>query len=400
MDAPSLLRYLRECRALVLGEIEGMIPKDTRYRGVLYDLVLDYPLRDAKAMRPALCIATSRALGGRLEAVLPSAAVIELYHNAFLIHDDVEDQSEKRRDLPTLHGMYGVPIAVNVGDAMLALALGPLLDNMATLGMGAALRILQAVARMARESAEGQAIELDWVRRCSFELCDADYVHMVEKKTSFYSFITPMLVGAIVAGAEPARLQSLQTFASHLGVAFQIQDDILNLAADEGAYGKEIGGDLWEGKHTLILMHMMRSAAEEERSRAREILRKPRPGTACTQGRGGDRTLSAAAASRLRALTAELAGKGELTERAHGEIERAIGELSPSFTDGAKTSEDVAYLFALVQKYKSIEYARGAARIWASSAAQQLDKVHGWIPPSVHRDFIDWLVDYVIERDK
>ena len=86
---------------------------------MLFNLMLDYPLRDAKALRPALCIATCRALGGQLEEVLPSAAVLEFFHNAFLIHDDIEDQSELRRGAPTLHYAHGVPIAVNVGDAML-----------------------------------------------------------------------------------------------------------------------------------------------------------------------------------------------------------------------------------------------------------------------------------------
>ena len=90
---------------------------------------MEYPLREAKGLRPALCIATCRALGGSLEAVLPSAAVLELYHNAFLIHDDVEDGSERRRGMPTLHRDHGAPIAINVGDAMLGLALSPLLDN-------------------------------------------------------------------------------------------------------------------------------------------------------------------------------------------------------------------------------------------------------------------------------
>src|SRR4029434_4446423 len=86
--------YLEESRQVVVGEIQRFVPKRGRLSAVLYVLVRDYPLRTAKALRPALCIATCRALGGRLEAVLRSAAVVELYHNAFLVHDDVEDLSE------------------------------------------------------------------------------------------------------------------------------------------------------------------------------------------------------------------------------------------------------------------------------------------------------------------
>src|SRR5689334_17738045 len=120
-----------------------MVPRERPQTAFLYELMLDYPQREAKGLRPALCIATCRALGGTLEAALRSAAALELYHNAFLIHDDIEDESLLRRGRPTLHQEHGVPIAINVGDAMLALSLQPLLDNMGSIGLGPSLRILQ-----------------------------------------------------------------------------------------------------------------------------------------------------------------------------------------------------------------------------------------------------------------
>ena len=124
----------------------------------LHDLILDYPLRGGKALRPALSIATCLGLGGHLEAILPTAATLELYHNAFLIHDDIEDESWWRRGKPTLHIDHGIPIAVNVGDAMLSLSLQPLLDNVERVGLGPALRILRAVAHMTRQTVDGQAL--------------------------------------------------------------------------------------------------------------------------------------------------------------------------------------------------------------------------------------------------
>ena len=175
-------------------------------RAACYDLILDYPLRGGKALRPALGIATCLGLGGDLEAILPTAATLELYHNAFLIHDDIEDESWWRRGKPTLHIDHGIPIAVNVGDAMLSLSLQPLLDNVERVGLGPALRILRAVAHMTRQTVEGQAIELEWVRSNTWRLDDADYLEMVELKTSWYSFITPLQVGAIAAGAGPERI--------------------------------------------------------------------------------------------------------------------------------------------------------------------------------------------------
>jgi hypothetical protein len=97
MQATETASYLHECRDLVIQGIRDLVPADTPYGPALYDLVLDYPTRQAKALRPALCIATCRAHGGLLAQVLPTATVLELYHSAFLVHDDIEDDSEQRR---------------------------------------------------------------------------------------------------------------------------------------------------------------------------------------------------------------------------------------------------------------------------------------------------------------
>src|SRR5262245_65838620 len=115
-------------------------------------------------LRSSLCIAAARAFGAQRDDALQSAAAIELLHNAFLVHDDVEDQSDERRGQPTLHVLHGVPVAVNVGDALTLLGLRALIDNRATLGDRLALRVLEEAARMASETVEGQAMELGWRR--------------------------------------------------------------------------------------------------------------------------------------------------------------------------------------------------------------------------------------------
>jgi geranylgeranyl diphosphate synthase, type II len=342
MPTALLEDYLDDCRALVLQELRRIIPSN-RYNTVLYDLMFDYPLRHGKAFRPSLCIATCRAFGGRIQDVLPTAAVVELYHNAFLVHDDLEDGSLMRRGAPTLHLRYGVPIAVNVGDGMNALCLQPLLDNMRLLGLGRALRILELVARMARESVEGQAIELDWVRQGRWTAGDRDYCRMTYKKTCWYTFIAPIQIGAVVSGASDVQLGVLSRFARYMGVAFQIQDDVLNLVAMERQYGKEIGGDLWEGKHTLILLHMMRAASPTERAEAERILRRHRP---------------------------------------------------------EKTAADVDMLMTLIRQYRSIDYARALSRRLARKAATTFERACAWMPASVHRDFLFGMAEYVITRDK
>jgi len=385
LSAAELSTYLEECRELVLDEIRDIVPSDTRNAGQLYELMLEYPLRQAKALRPALCVAACRALGGRLQSVVRSAAVLELYHNAFLIHDDVEDNSEMRRRGETLHRMHGVPIAINVGDGMLALALAPLLDNTRLLGLGKALRIVQAVSEMARVSAEGQAEELAWIREGRFDVADRDYFRMVYQKSAWYTFLTPVTIGAIAAGADPGRVRALRGFAILLGVAFQIQDDILNLEGEVREYGKEIAGDLWEGKHTLILLNMMRRATALEREKAQRILRKPRPG----DSRAGD--------DRIQSLMRDLVEKGDLSPEGEGVLLRA---LSRSGAAGAepKTLEDVAFLRDLVDRTGSVEYARRAALARARRAGRILRSCHEFVPPSVHRDFLEGLVGFVVER--
>jgi geranylgeranyl diphosphate synthase type II len=285
-----------------------------------------------------------------------------------------------------------MPIAVNVGDGMLALALAPLLDNMRLLGMGKALRILQAVAVMSRESAEGQAMELMWVREGSFDQRDEDYERMVEKKTSYYSFITPVVIGAIVAGAESTQIDALSRFARLLGVAFQIQDDILNVAADEARYGKEIGGDLWEGKHTLLLLHAFRSASPAERERARQILRKPRPRP------GASRSL--AEIGHIQKELAGLSESGEISRPAEQRLRASLEALQTTLTRSEKTDDDVTFLMELVRRYGSVTYAREVALARAREAACALDICSDWLRESVHRSFLEGLVDYVIHRDR
>lgn len=385
VDTTDLEAYLDECRQLVEQELRRLVPSSERYGAALYDRMLDYPLREAKGLRPALCMATCRALGGGLQNVLPTAAVLELYHNAFLIHDDVEDGSARRRGEPTLHRMYGIPVAINVGDAMLALALQPLLDNMRTIGMGPALRALQEVADMARVSTEGQAIELEWIRCGRWDLGDDDYIEMVSKKTARYTFVTPMRLGAMIARNPRVDFEVLGRFANALGVAFQIQDDILNVTGDEQHYGKEIGGDLWEGKHTLVLLHALRCATKTERARALEILAKPRHVVAPAPSEDG-----------LDELLGELRDRGEVTAAAIS----AISEFRASRAGdaAAKTTEEVAFLHELLTRTGGAEYARKVALAHAEQAAEALEQLSEWLQPSVHAEVLEDLVQYVVDR--
>src|SRR5450432_1210681 len=129
LASPSTLEsQIASYRDLVVPVIAESIPHREPRRH-LYDLITEHLSRAGKGIRPALCIATCRAFGGTAEQALPSAAALELLHNAFLVHDDIEDGSEYRRGRPTLHLEHGVPLAVNTGDAMNALSLRVLKQN-------------------------------------------------------------------------------------------------------------------------------------------------------------------------------------------------------------------------------------------------------------------------------
>ena len=282
-DEALVSRVLGESRAAVQQELARLFERrrETGY-GPLYDLLADYPFREGKGLRPAICLAACRAAGGWTEQALTSATALELFHNAFLVHDDVEDGSQFRRGRVTLFEAHGVPIAVNVGDATNVLALGLLLHNTETLGVRKTLLVLREVERMSRESVEGQAIELNWIRDGVFDLEDRDYVRMAYKKTCWYTVIAPLRIG-VICGSPPGpespldgELAPLIELGHLAGIAFQISDDLLNLEADEALYGKETSGDLWEGKRTLMLMHFMRTARGATRTRAQRVLRTPR----------------------------------------------------------------------------------------------------------------------------
>jgi len=337
--------YLEWSRHVALSAIRELVPSDPELGPALYQLVLDYPQREAKGMRPALCLATCGAFGGCTDEAIPSAAAIELLHNAFLVHDDIEDGSELRRGKPTLHRLRGVGVALNVGDAMLALALQPLLENTRRLDLGRALAILDEVADMARVTTEGQALELDWIWRARWDLEEADYIRMVERKTARYTFGTPTRVGALIAGATEAQHEALAGFARELGVAFQIVDDVLNLTEESGSYGKEASGDLWEGKRTLILIHALRHARPDDRRRALDALARCRPG----QAGGPPRTL-----------------------------------------------RDVSHLLALIRSSGSLDHARAVAVDHARRAERWLDGLA--LPPSTHLDVLRGLLNYVYRR--
>lgn len=303
----------------------------------------EYLERGGKGLRPALCLATCVAFGGDVEDALPSAAAIELLHTAFLVHDDVEDDSQLRRGEPTLHRRYGRALAINAGDGLAVLALGALRDNEQRLDRRLAARIWSEFDFMARQTVDGQARELGWQRDGRTDLTPDDYLDLIIKKTCWYTTLLPLRVGALIGARKAIDLEPMLRFGFFLGAAFQIRDDILNLTGSQEVYGKELLGDLREGKRTLMLIHLLAAASPDDRDRIARYL-----------------------------------------------------ALDPSERSGVVTSD----IMAMMQSHGSVAFADEFARGIARSAFVAFEEAFAGVPDSPARRFVGDLIPYMVDRDR
>ena len=308
----------------------------------LYAPLSSYLSRTGKGIRPALCLATCRAFGGDASEALASATAIEMLHNAFLVHDDIEDESDLRRGLPTMHAEHGVPIAVNAGDMLTALSVRILRDNLPTLGLPMTWRVYDEFEHMMQESLEGQAMELGWVRDNRCDVTDEDYLRMVLKKTCWYSFIHPCRIGALIATKDRVDLDRFNRFGCYLGTAFQIQDDLLNLIGDERRYGKEIGGDLLEGKRTLMLIHLLRHMDARDGARVTAFLGQPR---------------------------------------------------------ATRSVQDARWILDVMRAQGSLDWARKVARQFAGGTLFEFTQAFRDVPESDEKAFLHQVISYMVSRD-
>jgi len=274
MDQKDLKTMLSAYLQLTLQGIKHFIP-DKEPRRYLYELIADYPNRGGKGFRPGLCISSCKAHGGTINQVIQTAVALELFHNAFLIHDDVEDRSYFRRNKPTMHEYNSLGIAVNLGDAMNVLSMKPLFLNKEILGMRMTGQILKEIEHMVMETVEGQAIELAWRKDNICQLDESDYFRMILKKTCWYTCIHPIRIGAVIGSGGKINPEQFDRLGYFMGVAFQIQDDVLNLLAEQNKYGKEIGGDIIEGKRTLMLIHLLNNCTKKEFNYLQSFLANP-----------------------------------------------------------------------------------------------------------------------------
>jgi geranylgeranyl diphosphate synthase, type II len=231
----------------------------------LYDLVSDYPLRPGKGIRPALCLASCRAHGGRDDDALAAAVAIELLHNAFLVHDDICDGALTRRGREALHVRHGIPRALSAGDALAWAALGPLLDESLALHPRLAFDLLAEFDHLTRRTIAGHTLELGLRERGLLGLDVDDYLGLVLDKTCWYSAIHPLRVGALLGSGGTADLEAIARFGFFLGAVLQIRDDVENVTDSLEDHGKDFGSDIIEGKPTIPLIHLLSSAPQAAR---------------------------------------------------------------------------------------------------------------------------------------
>jgi geranylgeranyl diphosphate synthase type II len=258
-----------------------------------------------------------------------------LLHNAFLVHDDIVDGSEMRRGRPTLSVTHGMAAALNAGDALAVVAGQVMRRATRRLGRDLADLLWSEFDTMAMRTLEGQAIEVGW-QRDNFEAVQPqDYLHLIMHKTCWYTIIHPLRVGAIVGSGGTAPLAPIVRFGFHFGAAFQIRDDLLNLVGDERMYGKEILGDLYEGKRTLPLVHLLSAARGADLDLVRDYLRRDR----CER--------SSELVGAVRALMDDYGSIGFTTEYAEGILLVAEEYFEQAFA-GARPGPDLDFLRALV----------------------------------------------------
>lgn len=301
----------------------------------LYAPLRDIIGRGGKRLRPALCMVSCEAVGGKKKDALLLSAAIEMVHNFTLIHDDIADKSELRRGKPCLHHIHGLGLAINAGDGLFSAAYEALFDATGRMGEKECKRINSLIAKRVTEVCEGQAYDIGWVQNKRWDITEKDYFIMIRDKTGALMSAS-CEAGAIAGKGTEKQIRALSEFGMGIGVGFQIQDDILNLRADEKKYGKEIGGDINEGKRTLMVIYTL---------------------SACTPA----------------------------------EKKWLIGVLDKE----KSTQEEIRDAIALIEKYGAIDKAGEVAKKMVKEGKKGLTA----LPDSKSKELLIAIADYLIERD-
>ena len=302
----------------------------------------EYPERKGKYIRPTLLLLTAATMSFPEEKAVRTAAAMQVSEDWILGHDDIEDDSLERRGKPALHRLYGKELAINAGDALHILMWKILWDNWRVLGKKKAAEIAEEFFRMLSRTTLGQTIEIYWTKENKTDLTDEDILFILESKTAYYTIAGPMRLGAILAGASSGQLEAIYEFGKPLGYCFQIRDDILDLTSDFSGLKKQVGNDIYEGKRTIILAHLLRSIRGRERKKLVSILKKRRE---------------------------------------------------------EKTEKEINWVIGLMKKYGSLEYAQKLAEKFAWQAEEIFEKKLQFLKHQPARNQLKAGIDFILKRD-
>ena len=262
-------RYATRVGELVNAYIpRGSHPDMDKY---LYTPMLEFSRNGGKRHRPLICFAACLAVGGDATKAISSAAAIEHFHTAALIHDDIADEAELRRGEPCLYLTEGMGLAINMGDLGLHLVNGTVAKDPG-LDDATKVRVLTELIDMTRRTIEGQALDIGWARDGRYDITPEDYLVMATCKTAHYSGAVPLAIGAIVGGGTETQIEGLRNYGLDTGLAFQIQDDLLNLVGKAESTKKGFRDDITEGKRTLVVVHALQNLEATDRARLVELL--------------------------------------------------------------------------------------------------------------------------------
>jgi geranylgeranyl diphosphate synthase type II len=281
MTTQFRLRYERLGRMVDLrlaALVRGKEPRDVK------DACRHVLAGGGKRVRPAVTMLACEAAGGSTGDALDAGAAIELLHNFTLVHDDIMDHATSRRGKPTVHVRWDVNTALLSGDILLGLGFRSLLKTRSE-----AIRdVTDVFTEGLIAVCEGQALDLAYERRKDVTI--PEYFRMIEKKTAAL-LAAAAEIGAMLGGATSRRRTALRTalrrFGFHLGRAFQLQDDLLDVVADQRRLGKPVGGDILEGKRTFLLLRAAQRARGADAAVIQKILAQP--GGAARRLAGADR---------------------------------------------------------------------------------------------------------------
>lgn len=243
-----------------------LITKDpvTLYEPIQYIMSLG-----GKRIRPLMLLHTHKIFGGDVESVLPLAAAVEVFHNFTLMHDDIMDNASMRRGHATVHEKYDVNTAILSGDLMLIQAYG-LIGKCAD--SPAYANIMATFNEMSVQLCEGQQLDVDFEARDHVEI--DEYIHMITYKTSVL-IAAAMKMAALHAGASEQDQEHIYQFGKYIGIAFQMQDDILDSFGEKASVGKRIGGDILEGKKTYLYIKSLELADDKQKAELISLMKDP-----------------------------------------------------------------------------------------------------------------------------